>query len=115
MPDVPTVFKAPISKELWTTIWTFSLKTQLCNLISCSHTNSISTHSNLTFSSHQSIAMATTTPPSSTGSAKLDAVKQQVLANTPEKLSGLALYSRFAFAGAVCCAVTHGGMTPVDV
>ncbi|KAG9653502.1 hypothetical protein KCU76_g20520, partial [Aureobasidium melanogenum] len=27
----------------------------------------------------------------------------------------LDLYSRFAFAGAVCCSVTHGGLTPVDV
>lgn len=33
----------------------------------------------------------------------------------PQKLSGLNLYSRFAFAGAVCCSVTHGGLTPVDV
>ncbi|KAH9230501.1 hypothetical protein K456DRAFT_55569 [Colletotrichum gloeosporioides 23] len=33
----------------------------------------------------------------------------------PEKLSGLNLYSRFALAGAVCCSVTHGGLTPVDV
>lgn len=33
----------------------------------------------------------------------------------PEKLSGVALYSRFALAGAVCCSVTHGGLTPVDV
>ncbi|KAI5858656.1 mitochondrial phosphate carrier protein [Tricharina praecox] len=33
----------------------------------------------------------------------------------PEKLSGLSLYSRFAFAGAVCCSVTHGALTPVDV
>ncbi|KAG2221955.1 hypothetical protein INT45_010479 [Circinella minor] len=29
--------------------------------------------------------------------------------------TGVDLYSRFAFAGAVCCAVTHGAMTPVDV
>ncbi|KAI5287488.1 mitochondrial phosphate carrier protein [Ascosphaera acerosa] len=29
--------------------------------------------------------------------------------------TGLSLYSRFAFAGAVCCSVTHGGLTPVDV
>lgn len=28
---------------------------------------------------------------------------------------GLNLYSRFAFAGAVCCAITHGALTPVDV
>lgn len=54
-------------------------------------------------------------PPTSTGSSKLDAVKQNLEAATPEKLSGLALYSRFAFAGAVCCSVTHGGLTPVDV
>jgi len=33
----------------------------------------------------------------------------------PEKLSGVALYSRFALAGAVCCSVTHGALTPVDV
>mmetsp|Transcript_32043 Transcript_32043/g.51771 ORF Transcript_32043/g.51771 Transcript_32043/m.51771 type:complete len:356 (+) Transcript_32043:160-1227(+) len=30
-------------------------------------------------------------------------------------LSGLDLYSRFALAGAVCCGVTHGALTPVDV
>ncbi|KAI9647081.1 mitochondrial phosphate carrier protein [Ciborinia camelliae] len=51
----------------------------------------------------------------STGSTKVDAAVQQVAANTPEKLSGFALYSRFALAGAVCCSVTHGGLTPVDV
>lgn len=51
----------------------------------------------------------------STGSAKVDAVVQQVKANEPAKLSGFALYSRFALAGAVCCSVTHGGLTPVDV
>lgn len=51
----------------------------------------------------------------STGSTKLDAVVAQAKAKSPEKLSGAALYSRFALAGAVCCAVTHGGMTPVDV
>ncbi|KAL2220920.1 putative mitochondrial phosphate carrier protein [Thermoascus aurantiacus ATCC 26904] len=32
-----------------------------------------------------------------------------------QKLSGFQLYSRFAFAGAVCCSVTHGALTPVDV
>jgi len=36
-------------------------------------------------------------------------------AAAPEKLSGLALYSRFALAGAICCSVTHGALTPVDV
>ncbi|RPA81979.1 mitochondrial carrier [Ascobolus immersus RN42] len=34
---------------------------------------------------------------------------------TPEKLSGVALYSRFALAGAACCGITHGALTPVDV
>lgn len=38
---------------------------------------------------------------------KADAPKAQ--------LSGLQLYSRFALAGAVCCSVTHGALTPVDV
>jgi solute carrier family 25 phosphate transporter 3 len=37
---------------------------------------------------------------------------QAVTQQPPE---GLALYSRFAFAGAVCCSVTHGGFTPIDV
>ena len=59
--------------------------------------------------------MAAAPPPSSTGSAKLDGAVQKTLANGPEKLSGFALYSRFALAGAVCCSVTHGGLTPVDV
>ncbi|QPG97658.1 mitochondrial phosphate carrier protein [Epichloe festucae Fl1] len=51
----------------------------------------------------------------STGSTKVDAIVQNVKAAEPQKLSGLALYSRFALAGAVCCSVTHGGLTPVDV
>ncbi|QKX61956.1 uncharacterized protein TRUGW13939_09112 [Talaromyces rugulosus] len=38
-----------------------------------------------------------------------------VEAAQPPKLSGVALYSRFAFAGAVCCSITHGALTPVDV
>lgn len=46
---------------------------------------------------------------------KLQAVEAKVEAAAPQKLSGLALYSRFAFAGAVCCSLTHGGLTPVDV
>ncbi|KAK5660881.1 hypothetical protein OQA88_12252 [Cercophora sp. LCS_1] len=29
--------------------------------------------------------------------------------------TGLDLYSRFAFAGALCCSITHGALTPVDV
>jgi solute carrier family 25 phosphate transporter 3 len=51
----------------------------------------------------------------STGSAKLDALKQVAEAKDPRKLSGINLYSRFAFAGALCCSVTHGALTPVDV
>lgn len=54
-------------------------------------------------------------PSTTTGSTKVDAVIQNVKANTPEKLSGIALYSRFALAGAICCSVTHGALTPVDV
>jgi hypothetical protein len=60
--------------------------------------------------------MATSAPPTSTGSSKLDAVKANVAANIdPTAPTGIALYSRFAFAGAVCCSVTHGALTPVDV
>lgn len=59
--------------------------------------------------------MAATAPPSSTGSTKLDAVKATVAAADPTSPKGLDLYARFAFAGAVCCSVTHGGLTPVDV
>ena len=29
--------------------------------------------------------------------------------------TGVDLYARFALAGAVCCSVTHGALTPVDV
>ena len=45
------------------------------------------------------------------------AVSPAVLAQAApqKKPEGLGLYSRFAFAGAVCCSVTHGSFTPVDV
>ncbi|KAL7931709.1 mitochondrial carrier domain-containing protein [Trichoderma chlorosporum] len=43
------------------------------------------------------------------------AAAQVTLSEPPKKLEGFALYSRFALAGAVCCSVTHGGLTPVDV
>lgn len=59
--------------------------------------------------------MSTAPPPTATGSSELDAAKQVAAAKSPEKLSGIALYSRFALAGAVCCSITHGGLTPVDV
>jgi solute carrier family 25 phosphate transporter 3 len=51
----------------------------------------------------------------STGSTKVDAVIAKAAASTPEKLSGVQLYSRFATAGAICCSITHGALTPVDV
>ncbi|EEQ89723.2 hypothetical protein RJZ56_004728 [Blastomyces dermatitidis] len=49
-------------------------------------------------------------------SAQLDGVKKPALP-TPQgpQLSGINLYARFAFAGAVCCSATHGALTPVDV
>lgn len=59
--------------------------------------------------------MAAAPSPTSTGSTKLDAAIQNVKAEAPQQLSGVALYSRFALAGAVCCGVTHGALTPVDV
>jgi solute carrier family 25 phosphate transporter 3 len=31
------------------------------------------------------------------------------------KPTGIDLYARFAFAGAACCSITHGALTPVDV
>lgn len=37
------------------------------------------------------------------------------MAATQKQPEGLDLISRFAFAGAVCCSVTHGAFTPVDV
>ena len=52
---------------------------------------------------------------SSTVSGKLEGAIQETKAKTPEKLSGFNLYGRFAIAGAVCCGVTHGALTPVDV
>lgn len=58
-------------------------------------------------------------PATSTGSTKLDAAVQNAKAGfkaeTGAAPTGLDLYSRFALAGAVCCSITHGGLTPVDV
>lgn len=42
-------------------------------------------------------------------------VKDTIQAKVAPQPTGAALYARFAFAGAVCCAVTHGAFTPVDV
>lgn len=50
-----------------------------------------------------------------TGSAQVDAVVQKAAAAAAPQLSGVGLYSRFALAGAICCSVTHGALTPVDV
>jgi len=50
-----------------------------------------------------------------TGLAKVDAAIQKVENIATQKPTGFALYSRFALAGAICCSVTHGGLTPVDV
>ncbi|SPO03530.1 probable mitochondrial phosphate carrier protein [Cephalotrichum gorgonifer] len=36
-------------------------------------------------------------------------------APAPSTGSAIGLYSKFALAGAVCCSVTHGALTPVDV
>ncbi|OJD18504.1 hypothetical protein AJ78_01493 [Emergomyces pasteurianus Ep9510] len=49
-------------------------------------------------------------------SPQLDGLQKPVVP-TPQgpQMSGLNLYARFAFAGAVCCSVTHGALTPVDV
>ncbi|KAI0095635.1 mitochondrial phosphate carrier protein Mir1 [Daldinia grandis] len=35
--------------------------------------------------------------------------------NAPTQDTSLSLYSKFALAGAICCSVTHGSLTPVDV
>jgi hypothetical protein len=60
--------------------------------------------------------MATSAPPTGTGSSKIDAAKAAIGAKmNPTGPTGIDLYSRFAFAGAVCCSITHGALTPVDV
>jgi solute carrier family 25 phosphate transporter 3 len=61
-----------------------------------------------------SFGMATAAS-TSTGSTKLDTMAQRTISPPAPQMSGLQLYSRFAFAGAVCCSVTHGALTPVDV
>ena len=58
-----------------------------------------------------SISPLPTPPPLDT----MASAAAEMVNKTPEKLSGVQLYSRFALAGAVCCSVTHGGLTPVDV
>ncbi|KAB8360820.1 hypothetical protein FH972_024554 [Carpinus fangiana] len=48
-------------------------------------------------------------------SSAIEKAKSLATPAEPQKLTGFNLYGRFAFAGAVCCAVTHGAFTPVDV
>ncbi|KAK1779377.1 mitochondrial carrier domain-containing protein [Copromyces sp. CBS 386.78] len=52
--------------------------------------------------------MANTTP-------KVDAVVEKAKEAAAPQMSAANLYSRFALAGAICCSVTHGALTPVDV
>ncbi|KAI8882896.1 mitochondrial carrier [Backusella circina FSU 941] len=48
-----------------------------------------------------------------------DALKKNFIVPSPAvdaaAPTGANLYARFALAGAICCAITHGAMTPVDV
>ncbi|KFY38797.1 hypothetical protein V495_06380 [Pseudogymnoascus sp. VKM F-4514 (FW-929)] len=54
-------------------------------------------------------------PPANTQLMKIDAAASNITPMRPNKLTGLQLYSRYAFAGAICCSVTHAVLTPVDV
>ncbi|KFZ20009.1 hypothetical protein V501_00345 [Pseudogymnoascus sp. VKM F-4519 (FW-2642)] len=56
-----------------------------------------------------------TSPPTNTQLMTIDAAASKTMPMRPDKLTGLQLYSRYAFAGAICCSVTHGVLTPVDV
>lgn len=42
-------------------------------------------------------------------------VTKKTAASTMDKLTGIPLYTRYAFAGAVCCSFTHAIITPIDV
>ncbi|KAF2271891.1 putative mitochondrial phosphate carrier protein [Westerdykella ornata] len=42
-------------------------------------------------------------------------VPMKTATSTMDKLTGLPLYARYAFAGAVCCSFTHAVITPIDV
>ncbi|KAK3948604.1 mitochondrial carrier domain-containing protein [Pseudoneurospora amorphoporcata] len=46
---------------------------------------------------------------------KVDAVVEKAKEAAAPQMSAANLYSRFALAGAICCSVTHGALTPVDV
>ena len=103
------------SRKKWKILDLGQIKAQLSNIhikINSFIADILLLHHNTIFITY---SMAASAQPSSTGSTKLDGLVQKASANTPEKLSGIALYSRFALAGAICCSVTHGGLTPVDV
>ncbi|OLL21983.1 Mitochondrial phosphate carrier protein [Neolecta irregularis DAH-3] len=48
-------------------------------------------------------------------SGKIQEAKIAAVEAVGTRHTGLDLYARFAFAGAVCCSITHGALTPVDV
>ena len=54
-------------------------------------------------------------PHANTQLTRIDAAASKTTPIRPDNLTGLQLYSRYAFAGAICCSVTHGILTPVDV
>lgn len=54
-------------------------------------------------------------PPANTQLTRIDAASSKTTPMRPGKMTGQQLYSRYAFAGAICCSVTHGVLTPVDV
>ncbi|KAJ3118643.1 mitochondrial phosphate carrier protein [Phlyctochytrium bullatum] len=57
--------------------------------------------------------MTSSTSAPSTASPSAIALASKVSAAAAP--TGLDLYLRYAFAGAVCCSVTHGALTPIDV
>ncbi|KFY67730.1 hypothetical protein V496_01430 [Pseudogymnoascus sp. VKM F-4515 (FW-2607)] len=54
-------------------------------------------------------------PPVNTPVMGIAAAASKITPTSPGKMTGLQLYSRYAFAGAICCSVTHAVLTPVDV
>ncbi|KAK3236215.1 hypothetical protein CYMTET_53632 [Cymbomonas tetramitiformis] len=59
--------------------------------------------------------MVFSNPVFSSAAAKVQNGQTPFIASASEAPTGLDLYSRFAFAGACCCSITHGGVTPIDV
>lgn len=71
-------------------------------------------HKNLPFYSLLRLLFTTNMFPSQS-TLKKNFYIPSVAADSAPAPTGANLYARFAFAGAVCCAITHGAMTPVDV